>query len=112
MWQLKNNNFYYSIKWSIASKVYGHANPLSCKLCLMEKYWIIKYFDDPNLSNKKSKVISQCRHQNQILLMNIKRQYIFARYIYVIYFIFKVKQITNRYVKIALRMKLKVASNI
>ena len=73
MWQLKNNNFYYSIKWWIASKVYGNANPLSCKLCLMEKHWIIKYFDDSNLSNKKSDVINKCRHQNKILLMNIKR---------------------------------------
>ena len=73
MWQLENNNFYYSIKWWIASKVYGNANPLSCKLCLMEKHWIIKYFDDSNLSNKKSEVINKCRHQNKILLMNIKR---------------------------------------
>ena len=51
---LKNNSFDYDIKWSIASKKYGHANPLSCKLCLMEKYWIIKYFHDPSLLNKKT----------------------------------------------------------
>ena len=73
IWQLKNNNFSYSIKWSIASKVYGHANSLSCKLCLMEKYWIIKYFDDPNLLNKKSELINKCRHQNKILSMIVKR---------------------------------------
>ena len=77
-WQLKNNNFNYSIKWSIALIVYGHANPLSCKLCLMEKYWITKYFDDPNLLNKKSELINKCRHQNKTLLRNVKRQYIFA----------------------------------
>ena len=47
--QLKNNNSNYSIKWLIASKVYGYANSLSCKLCLMEKYWVIEYFDNPNL---------------------------------------------------------------
>ena len=34
IWQLKNNNFNYSIKWLIASKVCGHDNSLSCKLCL------------------------------------------------------------------------------
>ena len=73
IWQLKNNNFNYSIKWSIASKVYGYANLLSCKLCLMEKYCIIKYFHDPNLLNKKSELINKCRHQNKILLMNVKR---------------------------------------
>ena len=38
IWQSKNHNFNYSIKWFIASKSYGHATSLSCKLCLMEKY--------------------------------------------------------------------------
>ena len=70
---LKNNNFNYSIKWLIASKVCGYANSLYCKLCLMEKYWTIKYFDDPNLLNKKSELINKCRHQNKILFMNVKR---------------------------------------
>ena len=78
IWQLKNNNFNYNIKWSIASNVYVYANSLSCKICLMQKYWIIKYFDDQNLINKKSKLINKCRHQNKILLMNVRRQYIFA----------------------------------
>ena len=78
IWQLKNNNFNYSIKWSIASKVYGNDNSLSCKLCLMEKYRIMKYFDDPNLFNKKSELINKCRRQNKTLLMNVKRWYIFA----------------------------------
>ena len=68
LWQLKNNNISYDIKWSIASKVYGYANSLQCKLCLMEKYWIIKSFNNPNLLNKKSEMINKCRHQNRILL--------------------------------------------
>ena len=62
IWQLNKNNFCYSIKWSIALKVYGQANSLSCKLCLMEKYWIIKSIDNPNLLNKKSELISKFRH--------------------------------------------------
>ena len=57
IWQLKSNNFNHSIKWSIGSKVYGYANSLSCKLHLIEQYWMIKYFEDPNLLNKKSKLI-------------------------------------------------------
>ena len=40
---------------------------------LIEKYWIIKYFVDPSLLNKKSELINQCRHLNKILLMNLKR---------------------------------------
>ena len=73
IWQLKSNNFNCSIKWLITSKVYVHANSLLCKLCLMEKYWIIKNFDGLGLLNKKLELINKCRHQNKILLMNVKR---------------------------------------
>ena len=58
IWQLKNNKFNYSIKWSIASKVYGYADSLSWKLFLMEKYWVIKYFDYQKL-NKNSELINR-----------------------------------------------------
>ena len=71
LWQLKNNNITYDIKWSIASKVYGYASSLKCKLCLMEKYWIIKNLNNPNLLNKRSELINKCRHQNKILLKNV-----------------------------------------
>ena len=57
----------------VTSKVYGYAISLSYKVCLMEKYWKIKYFDDPNLLNQKSELINKCRHQNKILLVNVKR---------------------------------------
>ena len=70
---IKNTKWHFGYTDSIASKVYGYANSLSCKLCLIDKYWIIKYFDDPNLLNKKSELINKCRHQNKIFLMNIKR---------------------------------------
>ena len=40
----------------------------------MEKYWIIKYFDDPNLLNKKSELMNKCRQQDKILLMDVKRK--------------------------------------
>ena len=46
----------------------------------MEKYWIIKHFDDPNLSNKKLERISQCRHQNKVVLINVKTTYLY-RYV-------------------------------
>ena len=72
LWQLKNNNISYNIKWTIASKVYGYANSLTCKLCLMEKYWIIKYFNDPDLLNKRSELINKCRHKNKIMLKYVK----------------------------------------
>ena len=67
------NNFNYSIKWLVASKVYGHVNSLSSKLCLMEKCWITKYFDDRNLLIKNSALTHKCIRQDKILIMNIKR---------------------------------------
>ena len=70
---IKNPKWHFGYTDSITSKVYGYANSLSCKLCLMEKYWIIKYFDNPNLLIKKSELINKCRDQNKIFLMNIKR---------------------------------------
>ena len=71
IWQLKNNNICYNIKWSIVSKVYGYASSLNCKLCFMEKYWIIKDINNPDLLNKKSELINKCRHVNKILLKNV-----------------------------------------
>ena len=33
---------------------------LSCKLCLMKKYYIIKHFNDPSLKNKKLDLTNKC----------------------------------------------------
>ena len=37
----------------------------------MEKYWIIKYINNPDLLNKKSELINKYRHVNKILLKNV-----------------------------------------
>ena len=50
---------FHDVKWSIASKVYGYASSLKCKLCLMENYWIIKNLNNPNLLNKRSDLINK-----------------------------------------------------
>ena len=39
-----------------------------CKLCLSEKFYIIKSLNDPNLVNKKSELVNTCRHQSKLLL--------------------------------------------
>ena len=44
-----------------------------CKLCRTEKFYIIESLDDKNLLNKKSELVSKCRHQNKLLLCNVKR---------------------------------------
>ena len=43
-----------------------------CKLCLMEKLYILHALRDERCLNKKSEFISKCRHQNKLLLRNIK----------------------------------------
>ena len=44
-----------------------------CKLCLSEKFYIIKSLNDPNLLNKKSELVNTCRHQSKLLLKSSKK---------------------------------------
>ena len=64
-WKLANNKLHLRIPWSIKNN-YKLNNPNSkrCSLCLHEKLEIV---EDPKeiLSNKRSEVISQCRHRNK-----------------------------------------------
>ena len=43
------------------------------KLCLSEKFYIIKSFNDPNLLNEKSELANAYRHQSKLLLKSFKR---------------------------------------
>ena len=42
-----------------------------CSLCLKEKYFIISYPHKDILLNKRSELISKCRHENKNMLANI-----------------------------------------
>ena len=70
-WKLANNKFHPQISWSIKGN-YKSYNPNSkrCSLCLHEKLEIV---DDPKeiLLNKRSEVISQCRHRNKYKLKTL-----------------------------------------
>ena len=46
-----------------------------CKLCLSEKFYIIKLLNDPNLLNKKSELVNTCRHQTKLLLKSFKKNW-------------------------------------
>ena len=74
IWQLKRDNISFSVKWTVITKVYGSPNPLLCKLCLTEKLWIINSINDGNMLNKKSELISKCRHLHKHLLRNVKKK--------------------------------------
>ena len=44
-----------------------------CKLCLSQKFFIIKPLNDPNLLNKKSELGNTCHHQSKLLLKSLKK---------------------------------------
>ena len=71
IWELKDNNTEFSLKWSIAA----YASPYRCgtrrcDLCLTEKY-IIARAEQKNLLNKRNELISKCRHRNKYILKNL-----------------------------------------
>ena len=63
-----NSSRLYSVVNSVVSSNY-------CKLCLTEKFYIIESLCDKNLLNAKYELVSKCRHQNKLLLCNVKRNY-------------------------------------
>ena len=73
IWSLKNQDVTHIVKWSIVEKVNSKVSLNYCKLCLTEKFSIIKSLDDYNLLNKRSELFSKCRHQNKLLLCSVKR---------------------------------------
>ena len=70
-WNLKMKQLYPQISWKIEG-IYKSYNPTSkrCKLYLTEK---LKILADPdkNLFNKRSEIISQCRHKNKYRLKSL-----------------------------------------
>ena len=73
IWKLKRDKIDFTIKWSIVERVNGNANSTRCNLCLTEKLWIINSINDENCLNKKSELISKCRHLNKVLLKSVKK---------------------------------------
>ena len=48
--------------------MYCDAKSNYCLLCLKEKYFIINYSHEDILLNKRSELISKCRHENENML--------------------------------------------
>ena len=72
VWKLKEQQKHPSVIWSIIKVVNTKCSSKYCKLSLMEKLYIIKSLDDINMLNKRSELVSKCRHQNKFLLKNYK----------------------------------------
>ena len=73
IWQLKENNKDFEMDWKILKRTNSVQNNGRCNLCLYEKLFIINSIDDRRLLNKKSELISKCRHENKFLLRTLKQ---------------------------------------
>ena len=71
VWDVKERNGTPNVTWRIFGKFQPY-NPESkrCYLCLNEKLEITLHKED-NIINKRSEVISKCRHKNKYKLMNM-----------------------------------------
>ena len=75
IWQLKENNKDFEIDWKILKRMSSVQNNGRCNLYLYEKLFSINLRDDRRLLNKRSELISKCRHQNKFILRTLKQQY-------------------------------------
>ena len=58
------------IKWKIAGRASSYKKGgRQCDLCLTEKLFILKNFNNPNYLNKRSELALKCRHKAKFLLI-------------------------------------------
>ena len=70
IWKLKREGKIFRVRWDILRKAPAYSNlSRRCDLCLTEKLMIISA-DKSTLLNKRSEIISKCRHQNKFYLSN------------------------------------------
>ena len=68
VWELKDKGEDFTIKWSVAAKASPYiCDSKRCDLCLTEKLLIAKA-DPRTLLNKRSEIVSKCRHRNKFTL--------------------------------------------
>ena len=68
VWKLKDREKDFTIKWSVAAKASPYiCGSKHCDLCLTEKLLIAKA-DPRTLLNKRSEIVSKCRHRNKFTL--------------------------------------------
>ena len=74
IWDLKmNHNVTPTLKWYIVKSVIPYSNITKrCGLCLQEKFEILAYPNQKELLNKRSELVSKCRHVKKFLLSNYK----------------------------------------
>ena len=75
VWKIKDQGGEPIVTWRIIKHCPAY-NPISkrCTLCLSEKLHVAEYEGD-NLLNKREEIISDCRHQNEFMLLNHDSKY-------------------------------------
>ena len=71
LWSLQESGIEFTIHWKILIHVRGMTKRGYCSLCLTEKLWLLHYFDDMHLLNKKFEFISKCRHGTKLLISSV-----------------------------------------
>ena len=70
IWSLKDKNINYNIQWEIIKRARAYkGKPSRCNLCLAEKICILRSTSN-SLLNKRSELISKCRHENKFYASN------------------------------------------
>ena len=74
VWEVKTDqNETPNLNWEIVWSVPAYSNIAKrCMLCLDEKLLISTYPNQEQLLNKRSELVSKCRHENKFLLKNFK----------------------------------------
>ena len=71
VWMLKDSNKSYKVVWCIVARAPPYKSGSGrCALCLTEKSVIVRA-NPKGLLNKRTELISKCRHRNKYLLCNI-----------------------------------------
>ena len=72
IWQLKEGEKPYDITWSIAATAAPYrCGTRHCDLCITEKL-VIAQADPATLLNKRTELVSKCRHMNKFKLKSLK----------------------------------------
>ena len=72
IWQLNDNRIDFHLKWEIAAFTSPYkCGTRRCDLCLIEKLFIVRA-DPLILLNKRTELISKCRHRNKFTLAKVK----------------------------------------
>ena len=72
VWNLTDKGEDFTIKWSVTAKAVPYTRGSKrCNLCLTEKLLIAKA-DPRTLLNKRSEIVSKCRHRNKFTLKRFR----------------------------------------